>query len=383
MITYSVKLKVEKEIKDRLIKTLEFHSLAFNQASSIKFNKGLKNSIVDLHREFYSNFRKNNPDSLADYTIQAENECLSAYRSIKSNKHKIDKPIEKKNLSCRLNKHLYSLDLRSHFIKISCVGGKRVNIHLDFYEKIDELFSKYKASDPLIYIKNNDIYLAFSFKANEFPVINSKLAIGVDLGIRRIASVSDGRIIQDKQYLKNKRKIRFLKRQLKSAIHTKKSKSAKKHLKKLKRKESNQTRNFCHKVCNEILKTNANTIVLEDLTQIKNPKNKNKQKYKNLNKISQVPFFQIRTFLTYKAHLKNKQVEVINPAYTSQIDYRTGLKDGIRKGCRYYGKDNTVLDSDLNASNNIVIRSKLPTSCLTLCSALDGQASVIKLNAGN
>jgi len=102
-----------------------------------------------------------------------------------------------------------------------------------------------------------------------------------------------------------------------------------------------------------------------------------------LNKISQVPFYMIRNFLTYKAQLKGKRVEVICPAYTSKIDFRTGITDGTRKGCRYYGKDGIVLDAELNACNNIVLRSKLPISCCTLSAALDGQAKVTKLNAGN
>jgi len=213
--------------------------------------------------------------------------------------------------------------------------------------------------------------------------ISPEKAIGIDLGIKRIAATSEGKIFTDKQYLKNKRKVRFLKRQLKSIITTKKSKSAKRHLKKLKRKESNQTTNFCHKLTNELLKTTANVLVIEDLSQIKNPKNKNKKKYQNLNKISQVPFFKIRRFLTYKAHLSNKQIEVINPAFTSQIDWRTNQKDGQRKGCRYYGSDGIVLDSELNACNNIVLRSKLPISSLALCRGLDGQATVTKLNVGD
>jgi IS605 OrfB family transposase len=360
MISYSVKLKIDEGIKSRIVKTLESHSLAFNEASSIKFNKKLKNNIVDLHREFYTKFRKNNPESLADYTIHAENECLSAYRSVKSNKHKIDKPIEKRKLSCRLNKHLYSLDLSNKTIKLSCVGGKRVLIKLDFYSKIEELFDKYPVADPLIYIKDNDLYLAFSFKINESPHLINKTAIGVDLGIKRIASISDGRILQDKHYLKNKRKLRFLKRQLKSTANTKKSRSAKKHLKKIRRKEANQTRDFTHRVCKEILKTNANTIILEDLTRIKNPKNKNKKKYQNLNKISQVPFFKIRTFLTYKARLQNKEVEVINPAYTSQTCsqcHKIGSRNGESFKCPHCGFE---AHADVNAAKNIGAAVNLP-----------------------
>lgn len=386
MLTYNVKLTFQsQEEKSRMIKTLEGQRLAFNEASKIHYGNGekRKNSIVELHSKFYKEFRAKNIDSLADVTIQAEQECLSSYRSIKSNKHEIEEPITKKRLSCRLNKNLYTFDLANKRIKLTCIGGKRVWAELDTYEKFNELLGQYPICDPLIFERDGQLWLACSFN-NPVPGLSpTQKAIGIDLGIRRIAATSEGKIYQDKGYLKRKRAIRFLKRKLRSIAQIKKSKSAKRRLKKLRHKERNQTKNFVHSLTNQILKTDANVIVIEDLSQIKNPKNKGKKKYKNLNKISQVPFCMIRQMLEYKAILKGKTLEKVNPAFTSQIDYRTGVKDGLRKGCRYYGKDKVVLDAELNAANNIVLRSKLPVSCCILHTALDGQATVTKLNVGN
>ncbi len=381
MLTYSVKLSfASQEEKDRLFKTLEGQRFAFNEASKVHFGDGktkIKNSIVELHAKFYKEFRKNNQECMADIVIAGEQECLSSYRSVKSNKHKIDKPISKKRLSCRLNKNLYRLDLVNKRIKLSCFGGKRIWANLQCYDKVNDLISKYDVCDPLLFEKDSEIWLALTFKVEARGINKIETAIGVDLGLRRTASTSEGKIFHDKEYLKNKRKIRFQKRQLQSCVHTKKSKSAKRKLKKLRRKESNQTKNFCHHLCNQILKTDANVIVIEDLSQIKNPKNSKKKKYKKLNnKFSQAPFHKIRTYLTYKALLAGKRVEVINPSFTSQIDWRTSKKDGERRGCRYIGADGVILDADLNAANNIAMRSKLPVSSITLCKGLDGQAIV-------
>ena len=78
-----------------------------------------------------------------------------------------------------------------------------------------------------------------------------------------------------------------------------------------------------------------------------------------------VPFYQLLTILTYKAVLLSKQVITVCPSYTSQIDHRTGLKDGIRQGCRYIGKDGFIQHADINAAMNIANRSKRPISqCL-------------------
>ena len=47
---------------------------------------------------------------------------------------------------------------------------------------------------------------------------------------------------------------------------------------------------------------------------------------------------------------------LVNPAYTSQIDSRTGLLQGKRQWDRFYGMDGVVLDADTNAARNILAR---------------------------
>jgi putative transposase len=384
LLTYPVKLTfASQDEKDKIFKTLEGQRFAFNEASKVRFGMMKKNSIIELHQLFYSDFRKRNPDILADIVVSALNDCLASYKAIKSNKQKIKSPVFKSGLSVHLNKNLCRFTkLDKSEIKLSAIGGKRVVAKLDLYPRALEYIKKYDMKHPSLYVKDGEIYLGLVFDTKESVVNEKEIGIGIDLGIRRIAATSEGKIYQDKGHLKRKRAVRFLKRKLRSVAQVKKSKSAKRKLKKLRHKERNQTKNFVHHLSKKILTdTSANVIILEDLSKIK--EKKGKKKFKNLNKISQVPFYQIKQFLTYKAPLYGKRVEVINPFLTSQIDWRTGQKDGVRKGCRYHGKDGVVLDAELNASNNIAMRSKLPVSSLALCQGLDGQAVVNRLIVGN
>jgi transposase len=89
--------------------------------------------------------------------------------------------------------------------------------------------------------------------------------------------------------------------------------------------------------------------------------------------IAQVPLFELRRILTYKAENIGKNVILVSPAYTSQIDSFSGIKEGVRRGCRFYAKSGIVYDADLNAARNIGNRSKLPVSYGNI---LDGQATV-------
>lgn len=366
MISYNTELLTNNQDDyAALISLLEHHKTVFNIASQEQF-KEKKNSIVILHSKVYHNVRKSHPNINSQVIIKAEQECLSSYRSAKSNKHKLKSPIEKKNLSMRLDKRLYSFPTNKS-LRITTTNGKK-EFKFKLYPKLVELLTKYKYSDPLIHINDGKLFISLPFD-NKIDKIKQKLALGVDLGIRRPAAMSDGRIIIDRKFNGDKRKLRHIKDELKS----KGTKSSRKHLNNLRHKEHNTNKNQTHLISNEILKTNAGTIVLENLNGIK----AKKHKFQNKNGISQVPLFELRRILTYKAENQGKTVLLVSPAYTSQIDSSTGKREGERRGCRFIAKSGIVYDADLNAARNIGNRSKLPVSYGNI---LDGQASVNRLN---
>ena len=359
MKTYNIQLEFQsKEDKNLLLATFEVHKNIWNYTSKYVFAHKLKAWGKDVHKATYHKCRKKFPTSPSQIVIRAREDVVATFKTIKSNKHKIEECPVKTHYSIRLDKRLYTLQRGS--IKLTTVE-KRIICKLKLYKKLEELF-KYEVKDPLIFVRNNQIYLALTFDTPE-PIFNPNQCVGIDLGLNRIAVTSEGKIISGSDYIRTKRKIRYLKRclQRKKRIRTKKSDSARKHLRKLKRKELNYSKNYIHHLANELLKTNCNTLVLEDLSSLKDH---SKGRLQN-NKLSQVPFFQLLTILKYKAQALGKRVETVNPAYTSKDDYR-GIEKGIRKGCRYYASDKVVLDADLNASINIGKRwgdkNKLPVS---------------------
>lgn len=361
-ITHNTRLVFSDDSdRDKIMAVLESHRLAWNEASKIKFVIS-NNSIVELHAKFYQKFRIEQPHIPSQVVIRGEQECLSAYRTVKSNKHKIDKPIEKRSLSMRLDKRIFSY--KNEIFSVVSLE-KRVKCRPYIYPKLRDLLDKYKFCDPLIFYRDGDIWISLTFDVPEYAT-KQTLAMGVDIGCRINAATSEGNLYVDRKFNKEKRALRYLKRKLQS----KGTKSAKRHLKKIRRKEANKNKNFSHHLANKIIQdTKADTIVVENLKGIKTKKNKFQKK----NRVSQVPLYQLKMILTYKAALRGKTVIEVNPAFTSQIDSRTGEKDGIRNGRRYVCKDGVVLDSDCNASVNIAHRSKLPVSCGNI---LDGQVVV-------
>ena len=360
---------------DSLKSILDMHKIVFNFASPLQFQEK-KNSLVVLHSKVYHNIRKQYPDIPSQVVIKAEQECLSSYKSTKSNKHKLKKSIVKNNLSMRLDKRLYSQDKTNKYsIRITTIRGRQ-SFNFVVYPKLKELLDKYQYCDPLIYENNGKLFISFCFENKPKETHKQKLAIGIDIGIRRTAATSEGKLIIDKKFNGNKRKLRHLKDCLKS----KNNKSSRKHLIKLRHKEHNQNKNQTHLVANEVLKTNADTIVLENLKGIKKKKNK----YQNKRSIGQVPLFELRRVITYKAENAGKTVTLVSPFNTSKTDSVTGKVEGERRGCRFYSKNGLIYDADINAAINIAKLSKLPvsqTSNLTYGQALVNVPIVCKSSA--
>ena len=365
MKTYNVKLKFDKiEDKNSIVESLTLKQKAFDEISKIRFGMKSCNGIMPLHTRSYKLVRELFPKLPSQFVIKAEQDVMAKYKAIRSSKQKINEPVTTTKLNIQLDKRIYTwIDKDS--IKLTTNNG-RITAHLIKFDKLNRLFGKYETKDPSVFVRANDVYLAIPFDDSvEFK--DNKKCIGVDLGLRRLISLSNGIIIKGNEFNKHKRKIRWNKRKLQSKKQH--SHSARIKLKKLKRKESNFSKNYIHNVVNQTLTTDASIIVIEDLSRIKS-KNKGR-KFNNRN--SQMPYYMLRDILTYKATALGKRVEIVNPHYTSQLDHR-GLDNGKRKGCRYYALDNVVLDADVNASINIAYRYNKKHSIS--CKALDGQVKV-------
>lgn len=365
MKTYNIQLIFEKnEDKQSLINSLSLKRDAFNIISKIRFGMKTCNGIMPLHQRSYKIIRNQFPTLPSQFVIKAEQDVISKYKILRSNFHKITEPVETDKLNIQLDTRIYTWSNDEHTsIKLTTCDG-RIIAKLSKYDKVNELFSKYKLKDPSLFVRDNNVFLSVVFD-DTTPFKDNKKCIGIDLGLKRLASTSEGIIIKGNEFNRNKRKIRWNKRKLQSH----KSHSARIKRTNLRRREYHFSKNYIHNVVNNILITKANTIVIEDLSKIKS-KSKG-HRFNNRN--SQMPYFLLRNILTYKASALCKRVVIVKPHFTSQLDHR-GLENGVRKGCRYYGLDKVVLDADLNAANNITFRYDKEHSIS--CKALDGQVVV-------
>ena len=118
-------------------------------------------------------------------------------------------------------------------------------------------------------------------------------------------------------------------------------------------KHTAQTRDFlCHAAHRVV--DRAGTIACEDLTA---PMASSRYRHRDTNRrLSGWVKGLMADTLTSISRRRGSALVLVNPAYTSQIDSRTGLLQGTRRVDRFHGLDGVVLDADTNAARNILQR---------------------------
>ena len=362
MITYNVKIKTNDS--DFLKQNLREIQSCYNFISDIIF-ENLKTkksfSFKEIHHMVYFPARSNFPKLHSKIIIRLERQVYGNYKSCKSNKHEIETAIKSKTLSLRLDKDLMSRLTQKSIDLYSSTKNKRVTAQFVLYDKVIDMLEKYPVSAPTLFERKGELFLSLPFILPE-PTIKDDTVLGIDRGIRRLVATSDGLIVKGTEFQFHKRKQNYLKR----CLQSKGTKSARRHLKKVRCKQRTFAKNYCNLVANEILQTDKSVLVLENLKHIKQKTSKNSLDLKRTSHnrmFSQIPLFLLQNILTYKAQLVGKQVATVSPHNTSQMDCR-GLKNGNRVGCRYNAVDGRQLDADINAGVNIANRYlKHPLSC--------------------
>jgi IS605 OrfB family transposase len=182
--------------------------------------------------------------------------------------------------------------------------------------------------------------------------------LGVDLGIKNIATLSDGTTHAGaplNAYRLQRHKIR---RSLQSKADTgtpSTRKNARRVLKRLSGKERRYQRWVNHQISKHIVQTAKRTqcaIVLEQLQGIRQRTNQRlRRSQRGLH--NRWAFHQLRQFIEYKARRAGVQVVSVSPAYTSQMCsecFHMGTRRRERFRCTHCG---IGIDADLNGALNL------------------------------
>ena len=185
--------------------------------------------------------------------------------------------------------------------------------------------------------KDNSIFLCKLYEKESSPKKTSGESIGFDCGYNKLLSDSNGNHYGNK---------------LKSIYDrlSKKKRGSKNYKQLLIYK-----RNLINQIINSIDLSNIQTVVIEDLKQVKH---KSKLSSYMLNKLQYWSYRQVRDKLENLSEIEGFYLVKINPAYTSQTCSSCGTIDKLsRQGEIYHCSTcGLLIDSDTNGAINILHR---------------------------
>jgi putative transposase len=357
-------VKLQLNIPSEIFKpTIKAYTDAFNYVCKYGWDNKQFNGIT-LHHQTYSHCRQEFklPSQLAVSSRMKATEALKSVRErLKKNK-KTNCP-QSKQSSVRYDDRSFGVDFKKNEVKLLTLDG-RIPIIISVPEYFKQYIGWKRCSADLFQTNDGKTFLHIVFSIETTDIVPNGTLIGIDRGIKKLATVSDNRFFSGNRVKRVSERYERLRSGLQSKGH-----SGKRHLRTIKCKENRFRKDVNHCITKQIVATlkSGTTIVLEKLTGIRGGARKltreqreagqktlRKQQRKEVNKWN---FFQFEQFLKYKAMWKGINVVFVDARYTSQ---RCSCCGHIRKSNRKKqwqfkcGKCGFQLNADLNASRNIV-----------------------------
>lgn len=324
---------------------------AFNLVCVVGWNQNEKNG-VRLHHLTYREAKAAFPGLVSDLAIQARVKATEALKSAFARRKAGRKTRCPQSVLCpaRYNIHTYKLNWNDSFVRLSTASGK---MNVSF--KLPRYAAKYAGcavdTADLIF-RNGCFWLHVVVTVPDVEFVANGQAVGVDLGLNRPAVTSTAHFLGERRWKEvDQRYFRLIR-----TLQSKGTKSAKRHLRKLRNKRMRFHRDCDHVLSRRIVDscTPGTTIVVENLTEIRSRVRQRKgQQQRRLHAWS---FAQLRTLLSYKAEEAGMRCVAVDPRHTSQTCSRCGYQHRSNRRsqslfqCRQCGY---TLNADLNGARNI------------------------------
>jgi putative transposase len=312
-LTAQVKRLPTPEQSDTLKETLRASNAAANEISDTAWeNRSF--GQYKIHKLAYHSVRESSGLS-SQVVIRAIAKVADAYKLDRRRKRKF-KPLGAIAYDDRI------LRWKEEEISIWTVAGRQ-RIPFVCGEKTAELLRSRHGESDLLY-RDGKWYLLATVNVEEPPPGTPADWIGVDLGIKNIATDSTGENYSGSQL----KSLRHRYHRVHSRLQSKGTKSAKRRARKRRHKERRMARNVNHVISKRIVRKAQRTdsgIALEDLSGIRERTRVRRHQRRAMH--SSWSFNQLRQFVLYKAALEGVPVVFVDPRNTSRTCPECGHVD--------------------------------------------------------
>ena len=307
-ITVSCKLQVPQNIATELDKTLEQFAKACNHILDTALMESVTNT-TKLHHLTYKEVR--------EATGLKANHVCQAIRRVVGNLKATYKIKQFRPTSIALDARTFRYEGKKQVVGITLITGrKKFNLAIGNYQR-GLLKDRIPTSATLVKRKNGDYYVQIAVNIPTQPPSKTPRTIGVDLGRRSIAATSSGKTWNGDKLNQTRDKYS----RVRANVQSKRTKSAKRLLRRLSGRERRFQSWLNHNIAKELVTEAKNTnsvLAFEDLKGIRQSLNKKPRSKKERRKTNNWAFYQLRQYVTYKAAIAGVEVVFVPPAYTSQ-----------------------------------------------------------------
>jgi len=359
MAQRAIKLKLKTSPAERAIleRTMAQYTACFNHVADLGWEQHLTNG-VELHRRTYYGLRGQYPQMPAQLVITARAKAREALQAARVRLR------QGKKASCpRASRGTVRYDARSYTFRPPCrevsLATTAGRLHLSvtvpaYFQRYLEVMVGLDSAD-LVRYPDGQFWLHVVVTIPDPAVVEDPTVSAADVGISRVAVASHGRFFAGKRVKEHARKL-FRQRR---ALQAKGTRSAKRHLKRLRRRENRFRRDVNHRVSKRLVESlpPGSTLALEDLTDIRE---RVRARRKARRELHNWPFAQFQQFVEYKAAGRGIRVVYVDARYSSQGCSRCGhIARSNRRSqswfaCRQCGYQ---LNADLNAARNLARRA--------------------------
>ncbi len=343
--TITFKLDMSDESKETLRQTMVLSNRVFNEIARYGFENHTC-SKVSVHHATYYEIRRKYPELPCSIVQGIRDVACEALNGLDLKKL----PKSKQFSAIRYNKRVCNISLSKKQVTLASVKG-RIKAVFPIPEYYRQYLNWELRTSTLSYNKQQDTFYLHVTIHKQSPEPSGDCVLGIDRGIVNIAVTSNNKFFNSKPIKNVRAKYAYLRAKLQS----KGTKSAKKLLRKISRKEERFVSEVNHCISKEIAAMPFEVFAIEDLTSIRvQSRTKGVEFTKKLNNWA---FCELEQFLRYKAEALGKSVVTIDPRYTSQKCSVCGhIYKGNRKGHSFKCvKCCFQIHADLNAARNIAI----------------------------
>ncbi|WP_326829359.1 transposase [Streptosporangium sp. NBC_01810] len=263
-----------------------------------------------------------------------------------------------------------SWQVEARTVSIWTTGGRMKGIRFACSDEQARALAAYRKGESDLIHRDGMWLLIATCDVPDADVTEPDAFLGVDLGIANIATTGDG----ERHSGRHLNAVRHRNRELRRRLQARQTKSAKRLLKRRRRKESRFARDVNHRISKSIVTEAARTgrgIALEDLQGIRERVRLRRPQRVTLHSWS---FHRLGRFVAYKAARAGVAVVYVDPAYTSQECSACGHVDKRNRpnqetfACTSCG---FAEHADVNAARNIASRG---VACWAVSHAADDAA---------